>query len=267
MPVARMSANPASDPAKLRACRAKWWSANLKNRSLFAIRNPRYAIRAVIRDLFSMDEKFLAIATGSASPAIRSYLNEPFEDTDFMSHLAAASRKMSDLQIASADCYAKRVVLQYAVARASKPDLILETGIANGVSSAYLLLALHRNGRGTLHSIELGDTSYLPPGHLNGWIVPDSLRSRWSLHLGDSRELLPAVLKQLGTIDIFIHDSLHTYDHMKFEYREAYPYLRPGGLLISDDALWNPAFPDFAREAGASASQILRGVGVLQKPL
>jgi hypothetical protein len=36
-------------------------------------------------------------------------------------------------------------------------------------------------------------------------------------------------------------DGLHTYDHMLWEYRTAFPYLRPDGLLFSDDAAWNSA--------------------------
>jgi predicted O-methyltransferase YrrM len=95
--------------------------------------------------------------------------------------------------------------------------------------------------------------------------VPEWLRPAWRIHLGDSHDLLPSLLAELGQIDFFIHDSLHTYEHMLWEYRAAYPFLRPGGLLLSDDALWNPAFPEFSREVAAKESRILRGVGFLQK--
>jgi hypothetical protein len=52
---------------------------------------------------------------------------------------------------------------------------------------------------------------------------------------------------------------------MLWEFETAYPYLPPGGLLFSDDALWNDAFHDFARKAGAQEARILRGVGFLRK--
>jgi predicted O-methyltransferase YrrM len=52
---------------------------------------------------------------------------------------------------------------------------------------------------------------------------------------------------------------------MLWEYRAAFPYIRPGGLLVSDDALWNAAFPEFSGEVKAKQARILRGVGVLQK--
>jgi predicted O-methyltransferase YrrM len=47
----------------------------------------------------------------------------------------------------------------------------------------------------------------------------------------------------------------------------SYPFVRPGGLLISDDAAWNPAFPEFCAEVQAGRFRILRGVGFLQKNL
>jgi predicted O-methyltransferase YrrM len=244
---------------------AKWWSANLKNRSLFALRHPQYALRATFRDLLALDERFLAVVTGSSPAAIRGFLNEPFEDAKFVSHFREAQELLRGVKAIGADCYAKRVLLQYAVVRAHKPERILETGVANGVSSAYLLLALQRNQKGELHSIDVGDGSFVLHGRSTGWLVPDWLRPRWTLHLGDAREYLPQVLDQLGVVDIFIHDSLHTYEHMKFEYQLAYPHLRRGGVLVSDDALWNPAFEDFSREVRAPASRILRGVGFLKK--
>jgi hypothetical protein len=83
--------------------------------------------------------------------------------------------------------------------------------------------------------------------------------------VGDARDLLPKLLVDVASLDVFIHDSLHTYEHMLWEYRSAYPHLREGGLLVSDDAMWNSAFPEFAREVCAKHAQIIRGVGFLQK--
>jgi len=155
--------------------------------------------------------------------------------------------------------------LHYATIRALKPKVVVETGVANGVSSAYLLLALEKNDGGALYSIEAGDRNYLPPGRENGWVVPKSLRDRWVLRIGDAKDLLPKVLAEIQPIDVFIHDSLHSYEHMSWEFRAVFPYLRAGGILISDDASWNRAFPDFAAEVAAKEWQIVRGVGFLWK--
>jgi predicted O-methyltransferase YrrM len=42
----------------------------------------------------------------------------------------------------------------YVIIRALKPNIIVETGVANGASSFYLLLALKRNKKGHLFSID-----------------------------------------------------------------------------------------------------------------
>lgn len=244
----------------------RWWQENLRERLAFASRHPTYAARSLFRDLFAIDERFLGRVTGRPVSEIRSFLSEPCQDRRFHEHLQNATETLREIEAIGANLYAKRVLLQYAIVRAVRPGLILETGIANGVSSAYILLAMKRNQKGSLHSIDVNDGSYLPSDKGVGWIVPDWLRHRWTVHLGDAKTLLPHVLKESRPLDIFIHDSLHTYEHMKFEYEQAYPYLRPGGILISDDALWNPAFAEFARNVSAPLAKILRGVGVLQRP-
>lgn len=242
-----------------------WLLQNFGQRLCFAVRNPRYVAGSLYRELTLADERFLSSITGVAARRIRSFLNEPMQTEPFAQCLRAAEPFFKTAEMESANLYAKKILLQYGVVRAVAPEVVVETGVASGVSSSYLLLALQKNGRGVLHSIELGDPRYLPPGKPPGWIVPDWLKSRWDLHIGDSRVLLPKLLEELGGTDIFIHDSLHTYEQMLWEYRAAYPSIRPGGLLFSDDAAWNPAFPEFSREVAASRWQILRGVGFLRK--
>ena len=229
------------------------------------VRNPSYTARALYRELTRADERFLSGITGIVPGRIRSFLDEPIQTEPFAARLRAAESVFNSAEIRSADLYAKKVLVQYATVRALTPEVVVETGVASGVSSSYLLLALQQNGRGILHSIELGDSRYLPSGKPPGWIVPEWLKARWDLRIGDSRVLLPQLLQEIGEIDIFIHDSLHTYEQMLWEYRAAYPSIRPGGLLLSDDAAWNSAFPQSCKETGARRWQILRGVGFLQK--
>src|SRR5258707_8290033 len=96
--------------------------------------------------------------------------------------------------------------LCYGVVRAMRPKTVAETGVCYGVTSAHLLAALGGNGEGHLYSIDLP-----PLGKNNddyvGWLVPDELRKRWTLRRGTSRRLLRPMLKELGNIDLFVHDS------------------------------------------------------------
>lgn len=243
----------------------RWLFQNFAGRMDFVLKNPQYAAKAIWRQATFRDEAFLARVTNSSTAQIRGFLDEPIKDAKFALHLRNAESEFRKLAVTSADLYAKKVLLQYAAIRALKPGLIVETGIANGVSSAYLLLAIKKNGRGRLHSVGLGEPEFLPAGREAGWFAPKWLREPWQIHLGDAREILPGLLSRLGEIDVFIHDSLHTYEHMLWEFQTAHPFLRPGALLLADDALWNTAFRDFADTTGSRDAEIVRGVGILRK--
>jgi hypothetical protein len=68
------------------------------------------------------------------------------------------------------------------------------------------------------------------------------------LILGDARIELPALLERLGSVDIFFHDSDHSYEHMVFEFESTLPYLTKKGILLSDDVDKNEAFSQFTRK-------------------
>ncbi|HZY91835.1 MAG TPA: class I SAM-dependent methyltransferase [Thermoplasmata archaeon] len=140
----------------------------------------------------------------------------------------------------------------YVILRATVPKVVVETGVGLGYSSAYILEALNENDTGRLISIDLpnADAGWkLPDGSGPGSLVPADRRKRWELRFGSTRQLLPSVLKELGNVDLFFHDSEHTYDTMMFEYRHALEALSPAGMIVSDDAMWNTAMIDFARAA------------------
>ena len=155
----------------------------------------------------------------------------------------------------------------YLLIRLLKPNRILETGVASGSSSAYLLCALRDNKKGKLYSIDLPPDN-LPTGKCAGWIVPDHLQEYWSLHIGDSKELLKPLLEEIGEIDCFVHDSLHTYEHMIWEFRTVWEYIRPNGLFLSHDVGTNEAFFDFMKEKGIpwSSYRVFHVLGGFQKP-
>lgn len=136
----------------------------------------------------------------------------------------------------------------YNIVRRLKPSIVVETGTAGGHMSWYILQALSENDKGLLVSTDLPDykPEYYrePKGSLVGYLVPKELRGRWELLLEDSHTSLPRV-SEAHEIDLFVHDSLHTYDHMMFEFETVWPHLVPGGILLAHDA--DKAFVDFAQ--------------------
>ena len=129
-----------------------------------------------------------------------------------------------------------------------RPASVVETGVAHGLTSRVILEGLDRYGSGHLWSIDLPavDSALHPE---IGVAVPEGLRSRWTYVQGTSRERLPHLLAELGKIDIFIHDSLHTGRNQVFELKSAWAAMRPGGVAVVDDIDHSLAFRTFVDEA------------------
>jgi len=167
----------------------------------------------------------------------------------------------------------------YWLVRQVKPRTIVQTGVCNGLSAAFMMLGLVKNGpEGTLHVIDLPpvfnphDPTWtvegkvygvvIPEGKTSGWLVPDAYRDRFEVWNGDARELLPKMVDKVDSIDFFYHDSDHTYNHMMFEFHEAKHRLNKGGLVVGDDVSWNASLWDFADEFAVPSYNFRGAVGV-----
>lgn len=200
-------------------------------------------------------------------------LEELNSDREFASYVKCQTDRSIDRLITPGYLEWRGFLVQhtYAIMRTLRPRIVVETGVAAGISSAHILKALHLNGIGVLYSIDLPNyppygPTWVPHGLEVGYAVPPNLRSNWKLMLGDSREELPKLLKALPHVDIFLHDSLHTYEHMTFEYEIAWKALKKKGLILSDDVNANKAFNDFCRRHKANHIIICNSrFGIVQK--
>lgn len=131
----------------------------------------------------------------------------------------------------------------WALVRCLGAARVVETGVAAGHTTAYILDALDANGAGHLDSIDV------PPADVDpqdvGWLVPERLRGRWTLHRRRSRRVLPGLLRREPT-DVFLHDGFHTARTMRWELEQAGRLLRPGGAVLCDDVERNGVFASWA---------------------
>jgi len=149
--------------------------------------------------------------------------------------------------------------------RAVRPKRVFETGVADGASSRIILDALEENGEGRLWSVDV-----LPGA---GAIARESPAvRRWEFVVLPARGRAAAfrtAIRAVRPLDVFLHDSDHSYPWQSFEYREAWSVLAPGGWLLSDDIDASYALLDLARRHNLRP-WILAGprklFGVLRKP-
>jgi predicted O-methyltransferase YrrM len=183
-----------------------------------------------------------------------SELNEEVEKR-YSRHIGSHSR---DCRIEDSAAF-----VLYAWIRSRKPKIVLETGVANGHSSVMILSAMSRNGCGELHSTDvIADV---------GELIGPSEKSRWNYHLfplTSSRSAFRKLLAKIGSIDVFFHDSLHTYAWQLFEYESVFSRISEGGLLASDDVDVSYAFIDFCRSNKQAPAVLLdsrKMVGFIRK--
>jgi hypothetical protein len=143
----------------------------------------------------------------------------------------------------------------WCIVRHLKPARIVETGVAHGVTSRFILEALQRNGKGHLWSIDVPPVEQFLKKQV-GAAVGGLYRDRWSYINGSSRQRLPLLLSRLGQIDVFIHDSLHSERNVRFELDRAWAALRPGGVIVVDDVDANWGFKSFTETFSGHQSVI-----------
>lgn len=176
-------------------------------------------------------------------------------------------------------------MMLYALVRAEMPETVVETGVASGRSSSAILAALSSNNKGRLHSIDLPKfyaqgtkpehytteegnqelVGFVPEGEQPGWLIPNELRVRWNLILGDSNEELPKLFEKESVVNIYYHDGDHSYKSMCFEFEQAWERLPEGGLLLSDDIDWNDAWKECVERVRPSLVTTYRHFGIARK--
>ncbi len=184
--------------------------------------------------------EFLARSLDLDSTTIAGYLAEIRAEPVLTRELAARVRWRVDMK--------RRVGLAhrvgwYAVARAVKPRLVVETGIKHGLGALVMLVALERNARegseGRLISFD--------PDPFSGWVVPDRLRHAWEPILASTFDALEPTLAG-REVDLFICDTPPDYEIESFEMRTALRHAAPGIVMIAANGDRTTVLPELAAE-------------------
>jgi hypothetical protein len=218
------------------------------------------------------DGQWVSELTGQAPEVAQKALSEAQAERSLFRYLArqhAAEGRDSYIEIDAP-------LELHALVRLLRPRHVVEVGVSSGVSSAYLLDALEKNGSGLLHSIDLPSferpagrgrrrTRFswsLPPGRLPGWAVPPRLRSRWDLRVGDKATVLPFLAEQLPTIDLFVYDVPHECSATWRELQALASRFGTGAVVIIDHGPGGGLCPALASCAWTWRSEPVRRQGL-----
>jgi len=124
------------------------------------------------------------------------------------------------------DCEEGLASFLYAYIVNAKPSVIIETGVANGITTNVIMRALEQTG-GVLHSFDVD------PKTINAYVGTGN----WNFHLlkGNFENELRSAASKIGSVDLWIHDSNHGYQWQSLEYDLAAESLKQKGIIISDD--------------------------------
>lgn len=167
----------------------------------------------------------------------------------------------------------------YCLIRDRRPSAVVETGVFNGFSTFTILRAMEKNQRGRLHSIDLpyrGKSDLdefreithpnhpgaaLPDGKNPGWMVPEHLKARWSLHEGRVQDELKPLCESVEPVNIFLLDACTDPEGVLFELETAWRNLAEGGTIILNKAGRNDAFESFCQEKSCTYGTLANNVG------
>jgi Methyltransferase domain len=183
-----------------------------------------------------------AVVARCDEAAARTLVQEPSHDVELGERLRSATAGHW-LWTKGSPPFGKRLGW-YALARALRPQRVIEIGAHDGLGSMLLLRALELNERdgfpGTLVSFDVNPSA--------GWLVGE--HPLWQLRIQSSDEGLPEVASAAAQVDMLIYDGWHTFEAEYADLRMAAEHLSPGGVLVSDDAQVTRALARLSEERG-----------------
>src|SRR5690606_12806542 len=130
----------------------------------------------------------------------------------------------------------------YRTVRERRPDLVIEIGMAYGVSTLTILSALQDNGTGRLISID----PYIdwPTGHQVALhqVQRAGVAQLHEHHHGCSHAALPRLLAESVKPEMVYIDGCHNFEYVFTDFFYADKLIPVGGVIAFNDAGWRSVF-------------------------
>ena len=129
-----------------------------------------------------------------------------------------------------------------------KPNIILETGVAAGLSSRCILEAIKKNSKGILYSSDFPYFRLDNPEKYIGIMVPEELKKNWRLEiLGDEKNIKKFKL-EIDYADIILYDSDKRYSGKINFFKAINNLIRPNSIIVVDDLHNDSFFLEYVNE-------------------
>lgn len=136
----------------------------------------------------------------------------------------------------------------YFLTRLTRPQCIVETGVAAGFTSQTFLSAISKNGDGFLYSSDFPYFRIAEPEKYIGILVEEELKKYWELHIKGDEINLPAILNKITEIDIFHYDSDKTYEGRFYATKLVENKMSKNSFIVYDDIQDNAYFYDYVQK-------------------
>ncbi len=186
---------------------------------------------------------FVDAVAGCGLAAAQGYVAELGADRALVEHVNRATLASPQRDYADLDCGYGRRAGWYALVRALRPRLVVETGVEKGLGSCVLAAALLRNAADGSPGRYVGTD--IDPGAGCLFVAPYSAVGQ--VLYGDS---LASLARLDGPIDLFINDSDHSEAYEAREYAAVHDKLAPAAVVLGDNSHASPALFEYARTHG-----------------
>lgn len=188
---------------------------------------------------------FASAVTHVPPSEINGYLEELSGDAALRAHIRDGVATGPAPWVGDRDVRFGRRAGWYAVVRAVKPRLVVETGVDKGLGACVLTAALSRNAQAGFPGRYVG-TDIEPAA---GYLLTGHYASFGEIRFGDSVESLR---RMDGPIDVFINDSDHSAEYEAREYATIADKVTDDAILLGDNCHVTGALLDFAERTGRS---------------
>jgi predicted O-methyltransferase YrrM len=145
---------------------------------------------------------------------------------------AKAKSYFSDYPARSMISDNSRAVL-FSLIRTLRPQIVVEVGTLFAGTTEVMARALWENGEGILHTIDPYGADRCPAIFAT-W--PQELRNVTRFHVLNSMDFFHWADSQRLTLDLVLVDGAHDYEFALFDLQMAARLLRPGGIVVMDNA-------------------------------